>query len=319
MNALRRGSVTAFGREVVAAASAATAAFFRAGCPSQSAALAFYALLSCVPIFFVMLVGYTLIVGENWTAQMVLKHQMALMAPFLDEALVRRARHLLWAWPGLGWQSLAFILWASWLFVGELKRALSLPWREDRPTARLWPTRMLAVVRAPFLGALCVAAMTVALYCAHLPRLEPAGSLLRRFSALWGVACLTGFFGVVYLLFVPMRRPVLLGVVSALLAGAVFCVSTVFSAVIAGLPRYHQVYGPLSGAILFLLWLDYNACVLLWGVWFLRVWQKRHPAPAGRRRLAVGPLIARLRKRRVGTAAAPGPATASHTSPSPKS
>ncbi|MEA5090634.1 YhjD/YihY/BrkB family envelope integrity protein [Solidesulfovibrio sp.] len=288
-------------RAVLETAAGATSGFLRSSGPAQAAALAFYALLSCIPLFFVMLVGYGLIAGESWSAQVLLRRQMATLAPFVDEILVARARKLLWASPGLSWTSVAFILWSSWLFVGALGRALALPWREARPGGRPLRQRMLAVLKGPFVGALFVAAMAAALYCAQLPRLEPVGSLARRLSPVWGVACLTGLFLVVYLLFLPRRPLKLLCALAAVLAGAVFCVSAAFTAAVAGLPRYHLVYGQLSGAILFLLWLDYNAWVLLWGAWFVRDWQKRQPpperAPSGAR-IVVGPWLPGFRAAR---------------------
>lgn len=306
MKRLWREQAAAWLGETAATAMAASRAFLRAGGPSQAAALAFYALLSCIPLFFVMLISYDLVAGENWTAQLALRRLMAMAVPFADAALVARARNLLWAWPGLGWQSAAFIFWSSWLFVGALGRALARPWREDGGQRPSLSERLRTVARGPFVGALFVAAMTAALYFADLPRLEPAGSLARRLSPVWGAACLTGLFFAAYLLFLPRRRPLrLLFVLAAVLAGAVYAVSAVFAALVADLPRYHLVYGRLSGAILFLLWLDYVAWVLLWGAWFVRAWQTRHPALTTGCRLAVLPWLARLRRKRTGHAGEP--------------
>ncbi len=315
-----RSRLVGLGREVAVTAAGAARAFLRSGGPNQAAALAFYALLSCIPLFFVMLAGYDWLAGESWTAQTVLRRQMAVVLPFVDEALVARARRLLWAWPGLGWQSAAFILWSSWLFVGALGRALARPWRDRRPAGRTWPARCWAVAKGPCLGALFVAAMTVALSCAHLPRLEPAGSLARRLAPLWGAASLTGLFLAVYLLFLPRRRPVrLLVALAAVLAATAYGVSAAFAALVAGTPRYHLVYGSLSGAILFLLWLDYHAWVLLWGAWFMRGWQRRHPPAAGPRRQPAWPWRSRSRRRGgEETASTPTGATASRTWPQPK-
>jgi membrane protein len=290
-----------FGAEVRAAVAASLAAFFRSHGPTRAAALAFYALLSCIPLFFVMLAGYGLVVGDTWTAQLLLRRQMAIVAPFMDAGLVERARRLLWASPHLTWQSLAFIVWSSWLFVGALRRALALPWRAAGPaprTWRMWPATLAGVVRGPLVGLLFVAALTLALSFAALPRLEPAGSLARALSPVWGVACLTGLFAAIYLLFLPRRRPLrAVGGLSAGLAGAVFTGSAFFTDVLVDPSRYHLVYGSLSGAVLFLLWLDYIACLLLWGAWFLRCWQLDHPRPPGSRRLFPAAWPARPRRR----------------------
>ena len=63
--------------------------------------------------------------------------------------------------------------------------------------------------------------------------------------------------------------------------------------------RYELVYGSLSGAVLFLLWLQYNACLVLWGSWFLRLWRRDHGPSALRRRLSPAGLFDRLRAGRL--------------------
>ncbi len=305
-----------FAAALRAAASASLTEFFRAGGPTQAAALAFYALLSSIPLCFLVLSFHEMVSGDSWGAQVFLRRELAAITPFVDEVLVGRARRLLWASPGLAWESLAFILWSSWLLVGGLRRALRLPWREVAGAAPGgWPGRLAGIVLGAVTGALFVAAVAGVLYLAHLPRLSPPGSAFRRLSPFWGVCCLTGLFYAVYLLFLPARRPLraVCGL-SAVLAVAAFAVSSLFVALVAGLPRYHLVYGSLSGAVLFLLWLDYNAWLLLWGAWFLRVWQREHPPAAPRRHFALAGWPRRLRPGRGDRAEGP----AARRSPSPR-
>lgn len=291
--AWRRG--LALGRSVRLTLTVAALAFFRAGGPTEAAALAFYALLASIPLFFLLLALYGLVTGEAWTGQMVLKRQLEQVAPFVDEVLVSRARRLLWAAPGMAWESVVFILWSSWLLVGALRRSLARPWREARPEARATlPARLAGWAWGAVVGVLFVAACGLVLFAAHLPRLAPAGGPWRECSTLWGVGCLTGLYGAVYLLFLPRRRPLrVLFAVAAGLAVAAYGVSVGFAVAVAALPRYRIVYGSLSGAVLFLLWLDYHACLLLGGAWFLRCWQREHPP----RRSRPWPVLAGLVRR----------------------
>lgn len=293
---LRRAarSLTAVRRTAVAA----LLAFGRTGGTTQAAALAFFALLSCIPLFFVLLSLYGALTGDSWTAQLFVRSQLRAAAPFLDEVLVTQARRLLWASPGLTLESLLFILWSSWLFLGALRRALALPWREEAPPAASLRTRLARLAWAPVAGTLFLAAMTAVLAGAHLPRLEPPGSLLRRLATPWGILCLTGLYCAVYLLFLPGRRPIraLCGL-SAGLAVAAYGVGIMFVEVLADPARYHLVYGSIGSVVLFLLWLDYHACLLLWGAWFLRLWQRDHPTPAVRRRFALARVLPWPRRR----------------------
>jgi membrane protein len=287
---LRRGA-GAVGR----AATAALAAFLRAGGPTQAAAIAFYALLASIPLFYLVLTLYGAVAGETWSAQVILRRQLALIAPFVDEVLVARARRLLWATPKMGWGSLAFILWSSWLLIGTLRRCLARPWREDAVRSLSFPARLADAAWEALASALFVTAFAAALSVAHLPRLSPPGSVWRTLAPVWGICCLTGLYGAVYLLFLPVRRslPLLFGL-AAVLAAASYGVGSLFVTVVATLPRYHLVYGSLSGAVLFLLWLDYHAGLLLWGAWFVHAWQVSHPPSPSRRRFGLGNLLRRL-------------------------
>jgi membrane protein len=300
--------VAAWLRELVRLGGEAVTAFFRSGGPTQAAALAFYALLASVPLLFAMLALCGAVAGESWTGQMALRRQLALIAPYIDDVLVSRARRLLWASPGFSLESGLFLLWSSWLFLGALRRALVRPWRASppKPSPSL-AGRLLGSVWGAVAGVLFVGAVTAAMYLAYLPRLEPRGSLWREWSAVWGVACLTGIFAAAYLLFLPGRRPLrAIAGVSAGLAAAGWGVSVAFAQLVAVLPRYELVYGSLSGAVLFLLWLDYNAWLVLLGAWFLCLWQRDHAPSALRRRLSPAGWLDRLRAGRLTGRSGPG-------------
>ena len=298
---LRRREVTAWLREIGRLSAKATAAFLRSGGPTQAAALAFYALLSSVPLLFAMLALCGAVSGENWTGQMALRRQLAVLTPYIDELLVSRARRLLWASPGFSLESAAFVLWSSWLFLGAFRRALRRPLGEPAPEERPpLAARLTSAAWGAMAGVLFLGALTAAMYLAYLPRLEPRGSLAREWSAAWGVLCLTGMFAAAYLLFLPGRRPLrAIAGVSALLAGAAWGVTAAFGQFVAHGGRYELVYGSLGGAVLFLLWLQYNACLVLWGAWFLRLWRRDHGPSALRRRLSPASLFDRLRAGRL--------------------
>ena len=143
-----------------------------------------------------------------------------------------------------------------------------------------------------------VSDMTLVLAGAHLPRLEPPGSLLRRLATIWGLVCLTALYCALYLLFVPRRRPVrVLCGLSAGLAVAAYGVGIFFVEELADPVRYHLVYGSIGKVVLFLLWLDYHACLLVWGAWFLRLWQRDHPIRPTHRRFALARVLPWPRRR----------------------
>lgn len=277
---------------VVRTARDALRAFLRAGGTSQAAAVAFFALLSGVPLFFLLFCLYGALAGDTWTAQLFMRAQLRAAAPFLDDVLLSKARRLLWAAPGLTLERLVFILWSSWLFIGALGRALASPWRESATVSLSWAARLRRLLWAPLTGVLFLVAVGLVLAGAHLPRLAPPGSLARHLAVPWGILCLTGLYCAVFLLFLPRRRPLraLCGLAAGL-AVAAYGVGELFVAVLADPSRYHFVYGSIGSVVLLLLWLDYHAFLVLWGAWFLRQWQREHPLVPAHRRFA---LLSRL-------------------------
>ena len=74
------------------------------------------------------------------------------------------------------------------------------------------------------------------------------------------------------LLLPPGRHYGFAALVSLGLAGASKGVTLLFTSLLVRLPAYYVMYGSLAGAALFLLWLDYNMMLILWGAHLIRLW-----------------------------------------------
>jgi len=261
--------------KVAATISAAGGEFFRHQGVNQAAALAFYTLLSFIPLFFLTISVLSLFMGDSWEAQQYVRLELDKIMPWVDELLFKRIQRLIWASPGLGWQSLAFIIWSSGLFFSLLGRNLRHPWRADREPARGW-RRLLPWLAGPVVGAALLALVILVQFMGYMPyKLLPKSALREYYwlTLVWGLLCFALLILGIYAALLPRIRPIRVALPLCLsLAGAGYGVTWIFSRLLAGLPRYNLVYGSLAGMILFLLWLNYNLALILFGGHFIRIW-----------------------------------------------
>lgn len=252
--------------------------FWRYQGVSQAAALAFYALLSFIPLLFLVIA----IAGMIWGDTIELKHFVEnndnFLMPWVQKLLDKQLGTLVAIASRLGWASLAFIFWTSGLFFAVLQNSLILPWtRESSHKSGLWRW-FLPWILGPALGfmlPLAMLAMHVAGYVQ--PGLEwlPGSFLpiIPTFGA-WLTLLIATF--VLYSLFLPLHCPTgKIILLSLLISVASLGVTTLFSRIIFSLPDYALIYGSLAGIVLFLLWLEYNMGLILWGGHMLRLWHTK--------------------------------------------
>ncbi len=250
---------------------AALKEFWRYQGVSQAAALGFYALLSFIPLIFLILAIAGMIWGDTAELQEFIEKQDKLLMPWVQQTLESRMHSLLQQAAGLGGVSLLAIFWTSGLFLAVLQNSLLLPWATEHSHKKgVWRWAMPWIF-GPALGVI----LPVAMLLMHLGAYLPEWFSIRYLPAL-GAWCV--FFGgifMVYKLFIPLhvswRRCAFL---SLLISGASLALTLFFSHILAALPGYTRIYGSLAGIILFLLWLEYNMAVILWGGHVLRLWQE---------------------------------------------
>lgn len=259
---------------------AATRAFLDHQGLNQAAALAFYAFLSIIPLIFLIVSVAGYLAGGTGDMETLIREGLGETAPWFKDMLDERLTSLINAARTLGLQSLIFIFWASGLLFSALQTDLALPFKKPGAPMRFW--RLIQPwLLGPFLS-LALVCLLLFIQLLGLVSTSWLTDVLSRniywFSRLWAFLGLTALIFCLYLMLLPGRRAVgAASVLSLFLAAASHLLTFVFSKILAGLPNYNAVYGSLAGVVLFLLWIDYNMALILWGGHFLRLYEKRAP------------------------------------------
>ena len=252
---------------------------------NQAAAIAFYCLLSIIPMYFIAVLLMGELFGDRGSALGIAADQLSGLTPWFDESLMGRIRRLTWAVPQMGWFSLLVIIWTAGLSFATIRRNLLLPWAVPRrqPGWNWWRTLRYWLVTPALCLCLMLVLTAMASLCA-LPELLLPSAELRAWGPwlpLWRFLWPWSFEFLLYLILLPGVRPIgLTVVVSGSLALAGWGITAVCSGVLFRLPGQALIYGSLGGTVLFLLWLNYNAALLVYGGHFIRIWrQERESVP----------------------------------------
>lgn len=244
----------------------------------QSAAIAFYSLLSLIPMYFLAVVLLGEVLGNRGVALRLAAHQVSGLVPWLNADLMGRIRRLTWALPSMGWLSLVVIIWTAGLFFATLRRNLLLPWTSRRAVERCsrWKSVCYWLVTPGISVAMILVFATTASLCA-LPEIVLSRSELRAWGfllPLWRLLWPWAFEFLLYVILLPGVRPLSLTLtVSGGLALAGWGLTALCAEVLAKLPNQALVYGPLGGTVLLLLWFNYNAILLVYGGHVIRLWR----------------------------------------------
>lgn len=259
----------------------------------QAAAIAFYSLLSLIPMYFLAVVLMGEILGNRSVALHLAAHQLRGLLPWVNESLMGRIRRMIWAMPSMGWFSLLAIIWTAGMFFSTIRRNLLLPWakhRKARPGG-MWPSMCFWLVTPGLSVVMILVLAATALLCA-LPEIILSRAELRSWGVLltvWRLLWPWIFEFLIYLILLPGVRPIRLTLtVSGGLALAGWGLTTLCGEVLAKLPDQALIYGPLGGTVLLLLWLNYNAVLLVYGGHVIRLWRMGPPSPSGREGDGIG-------------------------------
>lgn len=255
-------------------------AFFRYQGVNQSAALAFSALLSFIPVIFLALsVAGRVFWGDPAQLSDFIENQLNFLVPWIKQTVHTRMTLLLASAPGLGWMSVVFICWASGIFFAMLQSCLLLPWAREHDHKKGRWRLPLPWLLGPVIGFLLVGAMLLMHLGSFVSQDWLPFAIVPEFWT-WLILSILVFLN--YRLFLPRRASTTVALVlSMVISGLSQGLTTLFVRVFFSLPNYSVVYGSLAGIVLFLLWLDYNMALILWGGHYIRLW-KMEVAGAGR-------------------------------------
>ncbi|THB62831.1 MAG: YihY/virulence factor BrkB family protein, partial [Desulfovibrio sp.] len=253
-------------------------AFLRYQGVTQAAALAFYALMSFIPVVFLGLaVAGEFYWGDPDQLQAFTDKMVEYVVPWVQELLHQRLLQLVQGSKGLGWMSLGFIVWTSGLFFAVLQSSMLLPWaREHDHKKGRWRYPLPWLV-GPFMGFLLVGAMLLM----HLGGyVSPDWLPFAVWPEFWTWLGLWILIFLTYRLFLPRKASIAATVLlSMLISGLSQVLTILFARIFLSLPNYSRVYGSLAGIVLFMLWLEYNMSLILWGGHYIRLWRERFGGP----------------------------------------
>lgn len=237
---------------------------------NQSAALAFFALMSFIPTIFLILAVAAELYGDTETVQQFIEEQSTLFVPWLQDMVRTAITRFLEISKSLGMMSLGFIIWTAGLLFASLQNNMILPWVHEGHMKRGFLRLIFPWLLGPVLGFLMIGAMLFMHISGYIPwdrlpiQLSPTGLSWLTLGV---------FIFLLYRLLLPLRAPWIASFcVSLTVSGFSLGLTEVFVTILSSLPNYALVYGSLASLVLFLLWLNYNMALILIGSHFIRRW-----------------------------------------------
>lgn len=248
-------------------------AFLRQGCPSLAAALAFFSLLSLLPLVFLLLYGISFLVSQEVIGEQFMLSFLKGFLPSLGEGLAEEL-HRISSLQSLRWLVFLSFFWFGGLVFYELDYALNVVFQSTKKRHPLISTA-ISIALLGSTGLLLfvsyVATETITFLTAYAPRfwgLDLVALAAHNFHLTYTLPFTLAFLAVSLLYrLVPRRRPRWRDAMAGALIFSLLWVSTkvVFVSYGSYATVYARLYGSLLEIVLLLLWVYYSAGLLLFG------------------------------------------------------
>ena len=262
----------------------AVANFKQNGDVNQAAAIAFYAILSVLPLIILTIIVAGKIFGTHPHIQEDLVASIRNVHPYFSGDLIKQLGGIEQKQRILGWAGIIGLVWLSAAIFSALEKAMNVIFRSHRPRKYL-AGKILAIAMIPMgwiVGVTSIAITYIGTLLAGRSILSAgAGSigsalhgLLFSYVAPYLLTVL--FFTVVYRI-IPTAR-VSLG--NALAGSAVFALlmeaaKYFFTWYISRYTRYNVIFGSLETVVVLVLWVFYVAIILLFCAELISSYQRR--------------------------------------------
>jgi membrane protein len=253
--------------------SEAVTSFLRHGCPSLSAALAFFSLLSLFPLVFLLLYGIGFLVSQNVIGEQFMLSFLKGFLPSLGERLAQEL-HRISSLDSVRWIVLLSFFWFGGLVFYELDYALNVVFQSTQKRHPLISTA-ISIALLGSTGLLLftsyVATQAITFLTAYAPRLwglDLVALAAHDFHLTYTLPFALAFLTVSLLYrLVPRRRPRWRDAMAGALMFGLLWVAAKLLFVNYGdfATVYARLYGSLLEVVLLLLWVYYSAGLLLFG------------------------------------------------------
>jgi len=249
-----------------------------------AASIAFYAILSAIPLLILTLLTAGLIFGSNPAIQDELVRVIREFHPYFTGDLIGRLGEIEEKSKVLGWIGIIGLIWSSSLIFNSLQTALGIIFRSQRKR-NYFIGKLLALSMIPIGWGVAIVNIVITYTASILDNsslLAEGGWFLRTifhsgiFRYLLPYLVLVAFFTFVYKAIPTTKVPFTSALAgSALFSGLMEVTKHVFTWYISRSTQYNIVYGPLETVVVLVVWVFYISLILLFCAELISSYQKR--------------------------------------------
>ncbi len=254
------------------------------GDANQAAAIAFYAILSAIPLFILTLLLAGLTFGSNPEMQERLIGMVREFHPYFSENILTQIGGVEQKKQLLGWVGIISLVWSSAMIFNALAKALDVIFR-SRTHRNYILSKLLAIGMIPLgwaVGAASVAITYIAAMVSEYPLVAEGGWLGAAvvhnvlFGYMIPYLLMVAFFTFVYKV-IPTGK---VGLGAALAGSALFSAlmetaKHLFTWYVSHYTRYDVIYGSLQTIVILVIWVFYVSLILLFCAELVASYQRR--------------------------------------------
>jgi len=255
------------------------------GDTNQAAAIAFYAILSFIPLFMLTLLAAGLMFGSHPGIQERLVATIREFHPYFSGDILAQLGQIEKTKKVLGWLGIISLVWFSAMIFNSLETALDIIFR-SKSKRNFILSKLLAIAMIPMGWTVAVASIaitSIAAFVARYPLIAESGWLAVTlvhgilFRYIIPYLVMVAFFTFVYKI-IPTGRVGLGGafVGSALFSALMETAKHLFTWYVTNYTRYDVIYGSLQTVVILVIWVFYVALILLFCAELISSYQRRN-------------------------------------------
>ena len=249
-----------------------------------AASIAFYAILSAIPLLILTLLAAGLVFGSSPAIQHELVRVIHEFHPYFTGDLIGRLGEIEEKSKVLGWIGIIGLIWSSSLIFNSLQTALGIIFRSQRKR-NYFTGKLLALSMIPIGWGIAIVNVVITYTATILENssfVAQGGWFLQTifhsgmFRYLLPYLVLVAFFTFVYKV-IPTTKVSLTSAFagSALFSGLMEVTKHLFTWYISGSTQYNIVYGSLETVVILVVWVFYVSLILLFCAELISSYQKR--------------------------------------------